>query len=514
MHTALKELEDEIENPDSILNRTGAGKKAELGLLVKNCTGVLQQLNKLLTKYKSLGTTSKRTWDRLRWGAENLQDIREKLLTHTSSLTLFLTTLGTGSLGRIEKKLDQLIQDVRAGRKEETIITFTIEENNPDESGIHWDLLKGELVDDGFSKLEIEAHKHWIKAKLTELIENGGLHEQSWPEASAGYEKADGIKDYEGKSKNIVTINEKPRLSKEEIQHLLAEAEQYRKEDEAEAARIKAALQPTVEDTDEDDGKLTPSVHRKMNEARDEEKKSRTEKCTQATGNVEDDSADTYPSRREQRDPRRTEDEIRRQSEVDRAEAAPMTDFIEEAASDGSHDTFLASLSPADSVSQIGINPQPSMSRGTNDAQNESSGVAFSAAEWAKTFNPQTFQHYPSPPPREPTRYRRSVPIQPRRSPQDPNTEDDYYHDISGVTPPGARGIGAARPLTRRSGLGSRKHERRQPDISHLDLPAPPTPPKYPLHLARNPYAYNLYLAQFEAYIHSWDLFNTKFVLH
>ena len=75
--TAIKELEDEMENPDSILNRTGAVKKNELGIMVKNCSEVLQQLNTLLVKYKSLGTTSKRTWNRLRWGPENLQDIRE-----------------------------------------------------------------------------------------------------------------------------------------------------------------------------------------------------------------------------------------------------------------------------------------------------------------------------------------------------------------------------------------------------------------------------------------------------
>ena len=179
LHTAIKELEDEIENPDSILNRTGAGKKDELGLLVKNCMGVLQQLNKLLIKYKSLGTTSKRAWDRLRWGTENLQEIREKLMMHTSSLTLFLTTLGTGSLGRIEKKLDQLIEDVRAGRREDTVLTIADEDE--DESEIQWNLWKGELVEDGFSKVEIEGHKHWIRARLAELIESGELSEQPLP---------------------------------------------------------------------------------------------------------------------------------------------------------------------------------------------------------------------------------------------------------------------------------------------------------------------------------------------
>jgi hypothetical protein len=175
LHTAIKELEDEIENPDSILNRTGASKKSELGLLVKNCVSVLQQLNQLLIKYKSLGTRSKRTWDRVRFGTENLQEIRDKLMVHTSSLTLFLTTLGTGSLGRIEKKLDELIADVRAGRRADTVLSMA--DNEEDEAEEQWNLWKGELIEEGLSKTELEEHKHWILAKLLERMENDGLEE-------------------------------------------------------------------------------------------------------------------------------------------------------------------------------------------------------------------------------------------------------------------------------------------------------------------------------------------------
>jgi hypothetical protein len=191
LHTAIKELEDEIENPDSILNRTGAGKKSELGLLVRNCMGVLQQLNKLLIKYKSLGTGSKKAWDRLRWGTENLSDIREKLIAHTSSLTLFLTTLGTGSLGRIEKKLDELIADVQAGRREQTVLS--IADDDEDESEAQWKTWKNELVDDGFTKVELEGHKHWIKARLLELIESGRLQEEPLTEENANKGRKSGL---------------------------------------------------------------------------------------------------------------------------------------------------------------------------------------------------------------------------------------------------------------------------------------------------------------------------------
>jgi hypothetical protein len=178
LHTAIKELEDEVENPDSILNRTdhtGASKLSELELLVKNCKGALQQLNKLLIKYNSLGTSSRRTFDVLRFGAENLSEIREKLMTHTSSLALFLTTLGTGSLGRVERKLDELIVDVRAGSREKSVFSVVDEE----ESETQWQELKGEFVEEGFTKVELEGQKHFIVVRLKHLIEKGELEEQS-----------------------------------------------------------------------------------------------------------------------------------------------------------------------------------------------------------------------------------------------------------------------------------------------------------------------------------------------
>lgn len=64
-------------------------KQAELGQLVDGCNGVLTELQTLLHKYKSLGTQSKRTWDRLRWGKEPIEKIRLRLVSHVSLLTSF-----------------------------------------------------------------------------------------------------------------------------------------------------------------------------------------------------------------------------------------------------------------------------------------------------------------------------------------------------------------------------------------------------------------------------------------
>ena len=171
MHTAIKELEDEAQTEGSILNRSEGSKIAELDDIVQHCRLALVQLEKLLTKYKSLGTKRKFVWDRIRFGAEGLQAVRGKLSVHTGRINLFLTTLGIGSLGRIEKKLDEIVEEIRGGRRAPTILTAV---DDDDESAeISWDILKTELLDEGFTRQELERHKSDLKAYLQELIEKG-----------------------------------------------------------------------------------------------------------------------------------------------------------------------------------------------------------------------------------------------------------------------------------------------------------------------------------------------------
>lgn len=175
LHTAIKELQDEVENEDSILNRAGSTKKNEVDDLIRHCRAVLQQLQRLVTRYKSLGTNSKRAWDRIKFGTEGVQDIREKLTFHTSAIQLFLTTLGTGSLGRIEKKLETIIDEIRSGKRESSILTTSGDDDA--EAEVQWDALKSELVEDGFTKQDIESHRHAIMAHLQQLIDDGELQE-------------------------------------------------------------------------------------------------------------------------------------------------------------------------------------------------------------------------------------------------------------------------------------------------------------------------------------------------
>ncbi len=177
IHTALRELEDEAQNEDSILNRAGKGRQKELHTIVQNCTEVLRQLETLVTRYRSLGTSQRKVWDRIKFGDEGIQVIRNKLVLHTSTLTLFLTSLGTGSLGRIEKKLDDIAAEIRAGHHESSIITAVNDEPGPSRSEA-WTFLFRELAED-FSVHEVEAFKEEIQTYIKQLVERGALEEHA-----------------------------------------------------------------------------------------------------------------------------------------------------------------------------------------------------------------------------------------------------------------------------------------------------------------------------------------------
>ena len=66
-----------------------AEKKENLGTIVQGCSKTLQELQALLKKRKSLGTQSRRTWDRLCWGKEQGDDIRQEVISNTGLLTSF-----------------------------------------------------------------------------------------------------------------------------------------------------------------------------------------------------------------------------------------------------------------------------------------------------------------------------------------------------------------------------------------------------------------------------------------
>lgn len=119
-------------------------------------------------KYHSLGTDKERKWDIIRFGAEELEPLRSKLMLSVANLTLFLHSLETSSLARIEALLEKLIGEVRSGRKAPTVLSAVL-----DDTSVGWPQLKNELANEGIPKTDVEMYKGSIQDWIREANDEG-----------------------------------------------------------------------------------------------------------------------------------------------------------------------------------------------------------------------------------------------------------------------------------------------------------------------------------------------------
>ena len=72
------------------------GERERLREILQGCTNVLKDLDKLLIKYRSLGSpqgssTSSQALHRVKWGQENIAELRARLISNTTLLNTFAT---------------------------------------------------------------------------------------------------------------------------------------------------------------------------------------------------------------------------------------------------------------------------------------------------------------------------------------------------------------------------------------------------------------------------------------
>ena len=152
-----------------MLHRSEAWKKRELETILSNCRSTLASLDEFLGKYHSLGSNQPRALDRLRFGKHDLTRIRGQLVLHTSTIGLFLLGLDTESLGRIEQRLDEMVVEMRKGKREPTTIIILGEKNGTRD--VDWRGLGAELQRAGMKSEDIVAHQHGIRAYVQEQVE-------------------------------------------------------------------------------------------------------------------------------------------------------------------------------------------------------------------------------------------------------------------------------------------------------------------------------------------------------
>jgi hypothetical protein len=150
----LERIENEASKPDSVFLRQ-VNDRRELKDIISNSEPTVRELHAIVFRFKSLGSSRGKNWDKLRLGVKNLDPLWLKLNQHTAAITAYLEAVGLGTLGRIERDLnaiperiqhtiDALAAEIRAGRREGSITTTY----SDDEKDV-WKQFRRELIGDG-----------------------------------------------------------------------------------------------------------------------------------------------------------------------------------------------------------------------------------------------------------------------------------------------------------------------------------------------------------------------------
>ncbi|KAI9678774.1 MAG: hypothetical protein M1817_005831 [Caeruleum heppii] len=169
LHAVLKEAEETLfPTPLSDVRR------ARLKTVADGCHSVLVDIQALVDKYHSLGTQTKRTWDRLGWARQDCAELRARLTSNTALLTAYIATSQV-VVGQI---LETYAQESRHdGRPASTVSVKSLESLSPDDKQT-WRAIRKDLEDIGISVAAFDANKDFIIRWLTRAFVDGEIEEE------------------------------------------------------------------------------------------------------------------------------------------------------------------------------------------------------------------------------------------------------------------------------------------------------------------------------------------------
>ena len=193
-HSVIRKLRNEKANPESLLNRTTESHWEDLRPSLDGSRDVLESLNAILVKYASINRKDKglgRLWTRVKFGNKELDalnDLRQKVRFYSGTISAVLNTITVGSLGRIEKSLDEAgLKDIKpaldniakklvaSNHKEGSVLTAYAN----DDTAV-WKSLRRELIRENIVPSDIiSKNKSLITKFIRELGDRGMLDDDN-----------------------------------------------------------------------------------------------------------------------------------------------------------------------------------------------------------------------------------------------------------------------------------------------------------------------------------------------
>ena len=192
LHVVIRRLEQEVRKPTCPVNKDHDTYGEELEVLVQGCKKNLSVLDQVLTKYNALSEeerSGKRLWQKIRFGNGKISDmaeLRARLTYYTSAMSLFLNMVSLGTMGRVERQLNDAGGDLKEIKASVNEIAAELMSKSKREEGsvltaytnddrAIWKEFRRELIQDGFTSSIIRQHKELIKSYIEELGSRGLL---------------------------------------------------------------------------------------------------------------------------------------------------------------------------------------------------------------------------------------------------------------------------------------------------------------------------------------------------
>lgn len=183
LHFVLRRVEQEATKPNSLFNGTKDDDNTtkELKTAIAECHRILRILDEILEKYNALSDSARagrKLWSKVRFGNGEMADLnglRVKMSTYTSSIVVFLNLLSMSSQGRVEQQMDRQGFELREMRQSLNWITASLSSRSEgsvlsthagDNKAV-WKELRRELIREGYSSSIIRRTKVplWIMSK-------------------------------------------------------------------------------------------------------------------------------------------------------------------------------------------------------------------------------------------------------------------------------------------------------------------------------------------------------------
>ncbi|KAL8869264.1 MAG: hypothetical protein Q9174_004401 [Haloplaca sp. 1 TL-2023] len=172
------ELTGEVNGLRSVLQETEellseqeltSQQKERLLPVRQGCESVLKDLHGLLARYESLATSSRRGFDRMGMALQDVTSIRHRL---TSNVVLLDAFNNSSSHAKLQDKFDRLISEIRAGKREGSVLSAKSFDTAADTQEM-WDALRRDLEDIGISPQVIKEQRSFILDWFREAVASG-----------------------------------------------------------------------------------------------------------------------------------------------------------------------------------------------------------------------------------------------------------------------------------------------------------------------------------------------------